>query len=157
MSNQLRPEVPELSVLPESLQFLRLIWAFDIGLDRTSDDMTANLGVSGRQRFILRVVGLIPGITVDQLGAMLRANPAVLEADVSPLVTKGLLARRNGVADAPPLLNLTGPGAAVNATSTGTVESAVSRALDEATPYERAAFRRMLERVTPYLNGSPSR
>jgi DNA-binding MarR family transcriptional regulator len=157
MSNQLPPEVPELSVLPESLQFLRLIWAFHIGLDRTSDDMTSNLGVSGRQRFILRVVGLIPGMTVDQLSAMLRVNRSVLEADVSPLVAKGLLASRTGVAEAPPLLSLTGSGAVVNATAAGTVESAVSRALDEATPYERAAFRRMLERVTPYLNGHGSR
>jgi hypothetical protein len=33
----------------------------------------------------------------------------------------------------------------------GTVEQAVSKALDDSSPYERTSFRRMLERVIRHL------
>lgn len=139
-------------MLPESLQFLRLIWSLTLGLERTSEQMAANMGVTGRQRFILRVTGLVPGITAEQLGSMLPIDRATLDAELDHLITNGLLASPGGPAGEQKALHLTPSGAAANARMSGTVESAVTRALDEATPYERAAFRRMLERVTPYLD-----
>lgn len=139
-------------MLPESLQFLRLIWALTLGLERTSEHMAANIGVTGRQRFILRVTGLIPGVTAANLGSMLQIDRPALDAEIDRLIANGLLASPSGQTGADKALHLTPRGAAANANLSGTVESAVSRALDEATPYERAAFRRMLERVTPYLD-----
>lgn len=145
---------PHVSMLPESLQVLRLIWAFQIGLEHTSEAMASNIGVTGRQRFILRLAGLLPDLTVEKLSATLGVDRSKLEADVTHLVTSGLLANKVSAPDAPAPLDLTRAGAMANATWRGTVESAVSRALDEATPTERAAFRRMLERMTPYLHPS---
>ena len=141
-------------MLPESLQFLRLIWAFQIGLERTSREMATSIGVTGRQRFVLRVVGLIPGLTSEQLSATLGVDRSLLGADVTHLVAGGLLATKTDAVNASPFLYLTTLGATANSTRTGTVEFAISRALDEATPNERAAFRRMLERMTPYLDPS---
>jgi DNA-binding MarR family transcriptional regulator len=138
-------------MLPESLQFLRLIWALASGLERTSEHMAAHIGVTGRERFILRVIGLIQAVNVEQLSSMLQIERSVLDADVERLVTGGLLSRSAGNTESDSTLHLTGAGASANATWTGTVESAVSRALDGSTPYERAAFRRLLERMTPHL------
>lgn len=152
MPPSLPSDSPEVSMLPESLQFLRLIWSLTLGLERTSEHMATNMGVTGRQRFILRVAGLIPGVTAGQLGAMLQIDRSALDAELDHLVATGLLASPGGHTGAQKALHITPPGAAANAKMPGTVESAVTRALDEATPYERAAFRRMLERVTPYLD-----
>jgi DNA-binding MarR family transcriptional regulator len=113
--------------------------------------MATHIGVTGRERFILRVVGLHPDVTAEQLSSMLQIDRSVLDVELGRLLNNGLLATSGSSADAGSLLCLTGVGAAVNAKWTGTVESAVSRALDESTPYERAAFRRMLERMTPHL------
>lgn len=148
------PNSSLLSGLPESVQFLRLIWALSFGLDRTSTQMAAHIGVTGRQRFVLRLVGLIPAVTREQLGALLPVDPLTIEREVQHLIDDGFLAilpRRTSEGD---VLHLTSLGAGVNATRAGTVESAITLALDEATPYERAAFRRMLERVTPHLSAT---
>ena len=141
-------------MLPESLQVLRLVWAFQFGLEQTSETMASNIGVTGRQRFVLRLAGLVPDLTVEKLSAMLGVDRSQVEADVTHLVTSGRLTSKVSATGAPAPLDLTRAGATANATWRGTVESAVSRALDEATPNERAAFRRMLERVTPYLHQS---
>lgn len=140
-----------LSGLPEPLQFLRLIWALAVGLERTSTQMAAHMGVTGRQRFVLRVIGLIPGVTREQLGSWLQVDRPTIELEVERLIGDGFLLRPTQGTGESDVLHLTSLGAVVNATRAGTVEAAISLALDEATPYERAAFRRMLERVTPRL------
>lgn len=145
-----QPRSPELSSLPESLQFLRLIWEFCAALEHSSEDMSERFGVTGRQRFILRVTGLTAGATTEHLAALLGVDAASIESDLQALVGKGFVTTQgNGL----PAHHVTALGAKVNAASSGTVEHAVSKALDDATSFERAAFRRMLERMTPYLKG----
>lgn len=145
----LSSDPPEFSSLPESLQFLQLIWALNAALERTSDGMEARLGVTGRQRFILRLVGLMPGVTTDQLATALTVDAEALDGDLERLKSKALVA--TGGDGSQRSYFLTAKGATVNASTLGTVESAVSKALDEATPYERAAFRRMIERMSRLL------
>ena len=142
--------VPEFSRLPESLQFLHLIWTFASGLDRTSEKMEARLGVTARQRFILRIVGLTSGITAKQLAALLAVDPNDLQRDLQALAGKNVVAI--GGDNSTPAYHLTAAGASINAANAGTVEQAVSKALDESTSFERAAFRRLLERTSVYLN-----
>ena len=142
--------VPEFSRLPESLQFLQLIWTFAAGLDQTSEKMAAKSGVTARQRFILRVVGLTAGVTTEQLAALLAVDATDLERDLQALVAKSVVATRNH--NSTLAYHLTPAGAVINSASAGTVEQAVSKALDESTAFERAAFRRMLERTSVYLN-----
>ena len=61
------------------------------------------------------------------------------------------LVAQNLLSGGAPGYYLTGQGAGVNSVMNGTVEQAVSKALDDATPYERTSFRRMLERVIGHL------
>ena len=142
-------------MLPESLQFLRLIWAFQNGLEQTSEAMASSIGVTARQRFALRIAGLVPHQTAEQLSEMLGVARSVVDAEVAQLLTLGLLANLPAAPGASAQVAVTQLGAATNAAWDGTVESAVSRALDAANPYERAAFRRMLERVTTNLHPAP--
>lgn len=135
-------EPPDSSTLPESLRLLQLIWNLNAALERTSHEMEANLGVTGPQRFLLRFVGLAPGITGDRLATVMSRDVSDLESDLEQLVTKNLLVRRGG-----PGYHLTAQGAGINAITNGTVERAVSQACDEASPYERTSFRRMLARL----------
>lgn len=109
--------------------------------------MEATLGVTGQQRFLLRFVGLVPGITSERLTQLVSRPHGDLQADLDRLLSRNLLARPHGSEG----LFLTGQGAAVNGVMTGTVEQAVAKVLDDATPIERISFRRMLERVVEQL------
>lgn len=141
---------PDSSTLPESLRLLPLLWSLAAALERTSLEMDAKLGVTGRQRFLLRFVGLSPGITRARLASVIALDAADLQSDLEYLVAKNLLMERSGLSG----YYLTANGAGVNAAMNGTVEQAVSKALDDALPHERTSFRRMLERVIRHL-GSP--
>lgn len=137
---------PDSASLPESLRLLSLVWGLSAALTRTSLAMEDKLGVTGLQRFLLRFVGLAPGISCARLATVMSCATSDIESDLERLVARNLL---SGGA---PGYYLTGQGAGINSVMTGTVEQAVSKALDDGTPYERAAFRRMLERVIGHLN-----
>lgn len=138
---------PDASSLPESLRLLQLVWKLKGALDRTSVEMDRKLGVSGPQRFMLRFVGLAPGITVKGLAEVLSTDVAKVTPELEHLVAKNLLVKQDGSAG----YFLTAAGVGVNAAMAGTVEEAISLAADEASPYERASFRRMLERIVDKL------
>jgi hypothetical protein len=139
---------PDTSALPESLRVLSLVWSLNFVLERTSSEMEATHGVSGPQRFLLRFVGLEPGITKERLGEIVMRDAAEMQSDLDHLVAKNLL---TAPADASGY-HLTGLGAGINSVMKGTVEEAVSKALEDGLPYERTSFRRMLERVLRELD-----
>jgi hypothetical protein len=141
---------PDSSTVPESLRLLPLLWSLNAALERTSLEMEAKLGVTGLQRFLLRFVGLEPGITHARLANVISLNAADLQSALEHLVARNLLTQQGELSG----YYLTGNGAGVNSVMTGTVEEAISKALDDALPYERTSFRRMLERVIRHL-GSP--
>ena len=141
------PDLPDSSTLPESLRLLPLLWSLNAALERTSLEMDAKLGVTGPQRFLVRFVGLEPGITRARLEGIIALDGSDLQAALDQLVAKNLLTHQDGSSG----YYLTAKGAGINAAMAGTVEQAVSKALDEASSYERTSFRRMLERVIHHL------
>ena len=143
-------DLPDPSTLPEPLRLLPLLWSLNAALERRSLEMEARLGVTGPQRFLLRFVGLEPGITRDRLASIIALDTSDLQSALEQLVGQHLLTGQGAV----PGYYLTAKGAGVNAVMTGTVEQAVSKALDEASPHERTSCRRMLERVIRHL-GAP--
>jgi MarR family transcriptional regulator, organic hydroperoxide resistance regulator len=138
---------PDWSTLPESLRLLSLIWGLSAALERTSRAMESTVGVTGPQRFLLRFVGLAPGISCARLASVMARDLSDLQSDLDGLVAKNLLAEQEGSAS----YYLTAHGATVNAVTEGTVEQAVSKALDGALPYEKSSFQRMLDRVVRNL------
>ena len=60
--------------LGEVLDFMRMLWSIDHGLQTTSKRMEATLGVTGLQRMVLRLVGRFPGISAGHLARILHVH-----------------------------------------------------------------------------------
>ena len=146
------------SALPDVLQFMQLLWAVVHGVEKTSKRMNAEIGVTGPQRLVLRVVGLSPGVSAGDVAAVLHVHPSTLTGILQRLIAQRLLARGRDRRDSRrAVLRLTARGARVNADSAGTVEAAVATALAGCAPRDRAAARRVLERLSACLEGTAPR
>ena len=151
--------VPAASLdLPDVLHFMQVLWAVAHGLERTSKRMAADIGVTGPQRIVLRVVGLFPGVSAGDLAAILHVHPSTLTGVLQRLGTQRLLVRRHDPRDRRrAILQLTARGRRINAMVGGTVESAVSAALDGVSSRDRRTTQRVLERLTAHLHPAESR
>ena len=151
-------EAGELTELPDVLQFMQLFWAVVHGLERISKRMTGDVGVTGPQRLVLRVVGLFPGMSAGDLATVLHVHPSTLTGVLQRLVTQRLLARSDDPSDRRrAVLRLTKRGARVNAASEGTVEAAIALALEGISDRDRMATKRVLEQLAAYLEPGPRR
>ena len=113
------------------LDFLKLVWAVDHGLQRTSRRMERELGITGPQRFVLRLVGRFPGITAGQLADALDVHPSTVTGILQRLERRKLLVRRSDPRDRRrSFLALSDAGRALNVDPDGTVEGAVARVLE---------------------------
>ncbi len=125
--SQDKPRGPPLG---EVLEFMRLLWAVDHGLQSTSKRMEATLGLTGPQRLVLRLVGRFPGIAAGHLAQILHVHPSTLTGVLKRLERRGLLERRADPLDGrKALFGLTEAGRALDVPATGTVEAAVQRVL----------------------------
>ncbi|NNB99923.1 MarR family transcriptional regulator, partial [Corallococcus exiguus] len=122
------PQQPQ--PLGEVLEFMRLLWAVDHGLQSTSKRMESTLGLTGPQRLVIRLVGRFPGITAGALANILHVHPSTLTGVLKRLEKRGLLERKSDPLDGrKALFALTDSGRALDIPSEGTVESAVQRVL----------------------------
>jgi MarR family transcriptional regulator, organic hydroperoxide resistance regulator len=138
--------------LPDVLQFMRLLWALVHGLDKTSKRMRSEVGVTGPQRMVLRVVGLFPGLSAGELAALLHVHPSTLTGVLRRLVAQRLVTRVSHRTDQRrAVLTLTTRGARINHRRRGTVEAAVEATLRGVTSRERMVASRVLERLTEQL------
>ena len=102
-----RPAEP----LGKVLDFMRLIWALDHGLQSLSKRMQASIGLTGPQRVALRVLGRRAGISAGALAAILRVHPSTLTGVLHRLEEKGLVRRTRDSKDRRrTLLDLTSRG-----------------------------------------------
>ena len=139
-------------VLPDVLQFMQLLWAVVHGLEQTSKRMQGRIGVTGPQRLVLRVAGLFPGLSAGDLATILHVHPSTLTGVIHRLVTQDLLVRTDDPRDRRrAVLRLTERGRRANGTRKSTVESAVAEALHGVSTRDRAAARRVLERLAQHL------
>lgn len=139
--------------LPDTLAFMQMLWALSHALDRTSKQMADSMGVTGPQRLVLRVVGLQPGVSAGALAAILHVHPSTLTGVLQRLVVQKLLTRLPDPADRRrAVLQLTARGKRANATSKGTVEAAINRAISGTTVPDRAACRRVIHRIVQQLD-----
>lgn len=138
--------------LPDVLDFMQLLWAVVHGLEKVSKRMGGEIGVTGPQRLVLRVVGLFPGMSAGDLASTLHVHPSTLTGVLQRLVDQRLLARADDPLDRRrAVLRLTARGARANAVRRGTVEAAVAEALNGVSTRDRAATRRVLERLANQL------
>lgn len=138
--------------LGEPLDFLRTIWALDHQLQTASRRMESQLGVTGPQRFVLRIVHLHPGITPGEVAKTLHVHPSTLTGVLQRLEKRRLLNRKSDAGDARRVhLQLTDAGSKVAAHTTGTIEDAVRVALQKVPKARVEHARSLLEGLTTTL------
>ncbi|WP_224361497.1 MarR family winged helix-turn-helix transcriptional regulator [Hyalangium versicolor] len=152
-----QPEKSRGPQLGEVLEFMRLLWAVDHGLQSTSKRMESTLGITGPQRLVLRLVGRFPGITAGALAQILHVHPSTLTGVLKRLEKRGLLERKSDPLDGrKALFALTEAGRVLDVPSTGTVESAVQRVLSRMTRARILHTQDVLTALAEELGGIPS-
>lgn len=130
MTNRRSEATPEVLNLDPVLDFMRLLWSVEHGLQSTSKRMEATLGITGPQRLVLRIVTARPGLSAGELARIVHLHPSTITGILQRLVKKGLLRRERDRGDSR-RIRLYSQAAAKGfvAASPGTVETAVTRAL----------------------------
>ncbi|MBX3258308.1 MAG: MarR family transcriptional regulator [Labilithrix sp.] len=142
----------ESSALGVALDFLRLLWAVDHGLQRRSKRMEVELGVTGMQRIIIRLIGRYPEIAAGRLAELVHVHPSTLTGVLRRLVDRGFIRRDRDPEDARrSKFFLLPPGETIDATQAGTVEAAVRRALARLPPESIDAARTVLAALAEEL------
>jgi DNA-binding MarR family transcriptional regulator len=125
---------------------MRQTWAVFHGLQSTSKAMARNLGVTGPQRLVIRLLGQRPGTSAGELAELLHLHPSTITGILRRLEERGFLRRKADDEDRRrAVLTLSQSGRSLDDVRTGTVEAAVRRTLDKAKPEDVAATRRVLE------------
>jgi DNA-binding MarR family transcriptional regulator len=139
--------------LDETLQFLRALWVAVHALQKASKRMTRTLGVTGPQRFVIRVVGLSPGISAGALARVLHLHPSTVTGILQRLEARGLVRRERHSDDARrAALRLTPAGIQRNVALAGTVEAAARVVLSDTPAAGQRAARELLERMASELD-----
>lgn len=124
------PRSPAAQSLGESLDLLRLLWAVDHAMHRTSKRMEARLGVTGPQRLLLRIVGRFPGITAGEVARFIDAHASTVTGLVKRLRRRGLIRVEPDPADRRRVrLALSVAGRDVDVQASGTIEAAIAATL----------------------------
>jgi len=135
------------------LEFLRLLWAIDHALQARSKRMVRELGVTGPQRLVIRMLGERHA-TAGELAKLLHLHPSTLTGIVRRLQRSGFVARSVDATDRRRYhLALTARGRAIDRKRTGTVESELAKALSELSPPDLAAAEKVLEAIGAHLSG----
>ena len=135
------------------LDFMRLLWSIEHGLQRMSKRMEGELGITGPQRLVLRVVGQFPGLSAGELAHIVRLHPSTITGILQRLVAKGFLERTRDPGDSRRARLRLKPGAVVHTrTSPGTVEKVVTQVLNRIGASNVRAARRVLAEIAQELN-----
>ncbi len=115
--------------------------------------MEGQIGVTGPQRFVIRMIGRFPRISAGAVSDLLHVHPSTLTGVLKRLERRGLVVRRADPADARrALLELTAKGRRVDATRVGTVEGAARKALASLPPAAMRQARAVAEAITAELD-----
>ena len=116
--------------LDETLDFMRLLWSIEHSLQKQSKRMEAEIGLTGPQRLVLRVVGQFPGISAGELARVVRLHPSTITGILQRLVKRRLPRRERDPDDSRRTRLWTAPAAKrYTRRASGTVEDTVRRAL----------------------------
>jgi DNA-binding MarR family transcriptional regulator len=135
------------------LDFMQLLWAIEHGLNKKSKRMNAELGLTGPQRLVLRIVSRFPGLSAGELARIVQLHPSTITGILHRLVTRRLLERERDPDDSR-RARLWPTAKAVRYTrrSSGTVEETVGRALKRSGTGNLLAARAVLAELARVLN-----
>lgn len=135
-----------------TLRFMQLLWELVHTMEARSRRMAADMGVTGPQRLVVRLVGRHAGISAGRLAETMKIHPSTLTGILARLVERGFLERHADPDDGRrAVLTLTEAGRAVDGKRAGTVEAAVGRALSRLAAQDVAATERVLVAIADEL------
>jgi DNA-binding MarR family transcriptional regulator len=138
--------------LGKTLRFMQQLWALTHALDARSKRMQREIGITGLQRLVVRVVGRDPGIGAGELASVLHVHPSTLTGVLARLEERRLVERTVDDADARRIrLELTPRGREIDQDHTGTVEAALRRALVRCEPEVVEAAREVIATIIEEL------
>ncbi len=147
-----RERNPSPVVAGAALDFMRAVWALDHALRSRSKLMKREVGVTGPQRLVLRMVGRTPGISAGALAEALHVHPSTLTGVLERLSKRRLLIRKQDPEDGRrAVLHLTDRGKTFDKVRTGTVEAAVLRVLSTMQEQEVATAQKVLAALVQEL------
>lgn len=134
------------------LALLRLLWQVHHGLQSASKRMERDLGVTGPQRLVVRLLGDSPGMTAGELSSLLHLDPGTMSGVIQRLLRERLIRRAADPHDRRRfLLALTQQGRQLASRREGTVEERVASALSDMDPNDIAAAERALAKIAAQL------
>jgi len=135
------------------LDFLRIVWQLEHALERASKLMEDAIGISGPQRFALKIVSVQPAITAGELARALHLHPSTVTGIVQRLESRRLVRRVPSATDGRVThLHATAAGARLAAPAAkGSVERAVRTTLARCSDDKRRAAAVVLDRFTKEL------
>ena len=141
-----------LDAASDVLDVLQVLWALAHALEARSKRMHRDLGVTGPQRLLLRVVGQSPGCGPGEAARRLSLNPGTVSRLAAGLERRKLVRRELDQMDGrKQRLVLTARGKHLSGQHRGTVEGAVREALAGATASEVRLARKFIRRLTETL------
>ena len=141
-----------LDAASDVLDVMQVLWALAHALEARSKRMHRDLGVTGPQRLLLRVVGQSPGCGPGEAARRLSLNPGTVSRLAAGLERRKLVRRELDQMDGrKQRLVLTARGKHLNGQHRGTVEGAVREALAGATASEVRLARKFIRRLTESL------
>ena len=137
----------------ETLQFMQHLWTLTHALEVRSKRMAKEIGVTGPQRLVVRLIGQAPGLSARDIAQTLGIHPSTLTGILARLEKQGLIRREvDGNDRRRAQFDLTQAGKRVDRERKGTVEAAVRRAMGRATPAAIAGTTEMIELLVAELD-----
>ena len=117
----------------DTLLFMHSLWELSHALQVASKRMARDLGVTGPQRLVIRILGQSPGVSARELASTLGIHPSTLTGVLARLEANQFIQREVDAADRRRAkITLTAAGQRVDRERRGTIEAAVRRALSRA-------------------------
>ena len=132
-----------------ALAFLRAVWDLDHRLQSQSKRMKQSTGVTGPQRFVLRMLFLSsPDTTASEIARKLFFHKSTVTVILRSLEKAKLVAKSPSTSDKRAfVLTLTAKGRKIAEQRTGTVEANVRKALSKLPTRDVDVARRVIEAV----------
>ena len=131
-----------------ALAFLRAIWALDHRLQSQSKRMKSSTGVTGPQRFVLRMLLLAPDTAPSEIARSLFFHKSTVTVILRSLEKAKLVRRTPNATDRRAVvLALTPKGRRIAEQRSGTVEAIVRKALAKLPGREVEVARKVLEEI----------
>lgn len=144
--------------LGPALDFLERTWRVNHAMQRVSNRMARDLGLTGPQRLVVRCIGKYPGIPAGQVASILHLDRGTISSALKRLDERGLIKRRADPNDGRRVtLGLTEDGRAFDRPMEHTIEATVEHLLRAISKDDLAVTARVLGAMADALEREADR